>query len=345
MCGKNQHIQLKKKKASEKKMILIFLIVVFIFGCILFSILYALGGTFTQCNLENSIQIFENNKNVSDIIITFTTMPNRLQSKSFVKAVSCMLEQTLRPKEIRLNIPYIAKRTNTKYTIPQWLQELKQITIVRCEEDYGPATKYIPSLEHFNVLDPDQKLLIYDDDSFMPVDLVENFQRLSNQYPNMCFTSEGRRVKQNKNNQFDMRNVVTKQNLFGILISFNNPPLQTCEKMPIINVDVAYGYTGILIKPKFVKLTELMNYSLMPKEAFFVDDVTLSGHLLKNNCRIAVAKGLSVGKVSFIAILETWWSKITKKPSGEALATTANLAFSNDDKMHYFYKDQWGKFY
>ncbi len=306
-----------------------------------------MGGTFVICDFEKAKCFYDSNQNKSDIILSFTTMPDRLHSKTFIKALCCMLNQTHKLTEIRLNIPYVAKRTGKKYHIPQWLLNCKQITIIRCEEDYGPATKYIPTLQHFETINPDQKILIYDDDSFMPVDLVENFERLSFRYPNYCFTSEARRIKHNKNiNKFDIKTVFSNTHLFSKLHScfIGQESFHVTTKQPIIFGDVAYGYTGYLITPKMVNLIELMDFKNLPEAAVFVDDVTISGNLLKNNTPIAVGYGLSVGKVSFRSILETGWSKLTKKPQGEALTTTANFTSSNDDKMHEFYKNQWGKF-
>ncbi len=316
-----------------KKLFLCIVLFLFLF-LLLFIVLLESGGTSTLCNINNAVIFYNTNQLKSNIIISFTTMPDRLHSKTFQKALCCMLTQTQRAKEIRLNIPYKSKRTNKLYDIPNWLKETP-ITIIRCE-DYGPATKYIPSLMEFK--GRDQLILVYDDDSFMPPDLIETFSKLHFQKPNYCLTSEGRRVNE-KISIFSKKSFLVKL-YFSII---GNKFLETTRENPFIITDIAFGYTGILLNSLDVKVDQLMDFENLPKAAFFVDDVMLSGHLAQQKIAIAVGYGLNFGRCSFESIFEGWISKITQKKQGESLGTTANLTFSNDEIMHKYYKDIWIK--
>jgi hypothetical protein len=46
-----------------------------------------------------------------------------------------------------------------------------------------------------------------------------------------------------------------------------------------VRVDVVTGCGAILLKPKFFNTTALTDYQRVPREAFFVDDIWLSGNL------------------------------------------------------------------
>ena len=63
--------------------------------------------------------------------------------------------------EIHFNIPDENKLTKEKYIIPDWLLEYPKIKIFRTE-DFGPATKLIPTVER--IVDNDTIIVVVDDD-------------------------------------------------------------------------------------------------------------------------------------------------------------------------------------
>ncbi len=76
-------------------------------------------------------------------MVSLTSLPSRLPY--IATTLKSLLRQERLPKRIRLNLPAFSKREQTAYVIPDWLKNLQSVEIVSCE-DYGPATKLIPSL-------------------------------------------------------------------------------------------------------------------------------------------------------------------------------------------------------
>lgn len=68
--------------------------------------------------------------------------------------------QTRPPDEIHLNIPRRLARTGEEYVIPDFLE--KYPVRIHRTEDFGPATKLVPTLER--VTDPNTWILAVDDD-------------------------------------------------------------------------------------------------------------------------------------------------------------------------------------
>jgi hypothetical protein len=109
------------------------------------------------------------------IVISLTTIPSRLDILS--ETTKNLNEQTMKPDEIALNVPYVFKRTGEEYDmskIPSFF------TVYRCE-DYGPATKFFPTLmrEGKNTL-----LIIVDDDIQYTNDMVEKIYKKYLENPN-----------------------------------------------------------------------------------------------------------------------------------------------------------------
>ena len=93
--------------------------------------------------LNNFLNIDEQFSNENHLVVTMTTLPERIISNHFKKVINSLLNQSLKPKYIILNIPYLYK--NKKYIIPNWITKNRNIKINRCE-DKGPATKFLGSL-------------------------------------------------------------------------------------------------------------------------------------------------------------------------------------------------------
>lgn len=75
-------------------------------------------------------------------IISLTTLPDRIMHiKPCID--SLLIQENI--DFIEMNIPYISKRFNKTYEIPEWLTETEKIKIFRTE-DYGPLTKAYPTL-------------------------------------------------------------------------------------------------------------------------------------------------------------------------------------------------------
>lgn len=97
------------------------------------------------------------------VIITMTTIPNRLRNNNLKIVINKLLNMKYGNYEIHFNIPYQNKKTNEKYIIPEWLENIdsKKLKIYRTE-DYGPITKILPTILRIN--DPNVLLITVDDD-------------------------------------------------------------------------------------------------------------------------------------------------------------------------------------
>lgn len=103
------------------------------------------------------------------IIVSLTTSPKRIHTlKPILKR---LMEQTIQPDKIVLNLPHVFKRTGETYDIPDYLYQ-PWLYINRCE-DIGPATKILPTRKL--VKDPETIIISVDDDILYKKDMIEHF--------------------------------------------------------------------------------------------------------------------------------------------------------------------------
>lgn len=188
---------------------------------------------------------------LENAVISLTTTPKRLLNIS--ETLKSLLDQSMQVEKIYLNIPYRLKKTGQPYIIPTYLQNLKSIEIVRCE-DYGPATKLLPVL---NKVKPDDMIIYLDDDNIYPYRLVENLVTGSKKYPNCAICIAG--------------------------LQINRATHKTYKKIAMFDtkVDIVQGYAGVLVKPKYFCFDEIFDYFKAPKEFFTNDDFWISYQLTK----------------------------------------------------------------
>ena len=122
----------------------------------------------------------------SKLYISMTVMPDRLVSEFFRSVISHLKAQTTRFDKIIINIPFIYKRTNTKYVIPQWLQAEPLVLINRCH-DLGPATKL---LGFYHQLKAQDIVCIVDDDIVYRPDMLENLITALQHYPDALISTK-----------------------------------------------------------------------------------------------------------------------------------------------------------
>jgi hypothetical protein len=319
---------------------------------ILLIIIYYLKNAFSyivplDSNLFQAKKFFEYNNNVSDIVISLTTMPRRLRSKSFKKVVEAMLLQKMRAKEIRINIPHVLKKTGQKYVVPKWLERLP-VTIIRCE-DYGPATKYIPTLRHYIKENPLQKILIYDDDAIMPPNTISGYNRYLKKFPCATLTAKGNLLKRRKmyivgsyNRGYNYISAThpTLKLVLGILYLGQSYPRYLVSKNRCKSVDIIFGGAGYLIQPWMFDIEELCDYSKMPKEAFYVDDIVISGFLAKRGIKRLVVPELQLPKVTSDVAMN-YISGFIKFPDPESLYSNHNRDDTNNNVMTNFFRKYW----
>lgn len=125
---------------------------------------------------------------MNKVILSLTTIPNRLNSPHEQGGLKSNLEHILNLSypnyEIHLNIPYVCKKINEEYVIPNWLTEIKdeKLKIFRTE-DYGSITKLVPTLLRLNE-DDDTVIITLDDDLEYMDGFIEYHLYKRQSYPN-----------------------------------------------------------------------------------------------------------------------------------------------------------------
>ena len=118
------------------------------------------------------------------IVFSLTTSPKRIHE--IQPTIDSLIQQEIVPHSIQINLPLIFKRTKQEYsqTLLDSLPFLQHplVKIQRFEEDFGPATKLIPTVisesNHNNSL-----IIVVDDDTVYPSQLTNIFVRLHLSYP------------------------------------------------------------------------------------------------------------------------------------------------------------------
>lgn len=202
------------------------------------------------------------NPHRSGIVVSLTSTPSRLSHLG--DTLKSLLLQTRPPAEIRLNIPQFSKREKTSYVVPDWLPALRSVRVVRCE-DYGPATKFIPTLI---TEPPDRLVVVVDDDRIYPSRLLADLEAAAVADPGAAIGTTGWIVPA------DMTDRPTN---FSNLFPRPPAPIMSTKIRHPCPVDILKGVSGYAVRPRFFDLEKLADYSTAPPEAFFVDDIWLSG--------------------------------------------------------------------
>jgi hypothetical protein len=205
------------------------------------------------------------NPDRSDVTVCLTSIPSRLSMID--DTIKSLLIQTRAPAEIRLYLPKVSKREQVAYTVPPHLERLASVVIIEVEEDHGPATKFLPALKDAA---PDQKILIVDDDRIYPRRLIEILDDAATHHPGAAYGLGGTIVAMDLID----RPTTLKMNLLRI------PPAQVRATRITrkTEVDILMGCHGYLIRPRHLDLDRLFDYSQAPPEAFFADDIWISGY-------------------------------------------------------------------
>ena len=193
------------------------------------------------------------------IIVSLTTIPSRVNNLPLV--VDSILNNTIVPDIIYINIPRISSKENKEYEIPEELKLNNQVKINITEKDFGPLTKLYPTL--LEELDPESSIICVDDDKEYDDHLIEHLLLASEKYPHSCICVSG----------WNYINL-------GILALPITIPINNMVK----NVDILQCYNGVLYKRKFFKddFDEYINI----EECKTTDDISISKYLNNNEIEI-----------------------------------------------------------
>ena len=211
------------------------------------------------------------------IIVSFTAIPPRYPN--LIRKISSLLNQTVKPSAIEIYIPNSYRRFPAASQILPDLQ--KEVTIVRVEDDFGPATKLLPALDKWRGQDVD--ILICDDDRIQDPEWVARFAKTRITRPDDIICERGWNIEerlgvkqletstpraQHSNNGGRSLSYRIKR---ALSLGLFHPKRSIFETSGYI--DIFEGFLGALIPPDALPL----NAWDIPDILWTVDDVWLSG--------------------------------------------------------------------
>lgn len=268
------------------------------------------------------------------LVVSLTTTPKRLQEETLRSVLASVMAQDPAPEAIQINIPYEMKRLGLKYEIPQWLTD-SPVEIHRCE-DLGPATKYASTVQRFDQTNKNQKILVIDDDMIMPAGLVGAANASMDAHPESAVCGHGMVLKGKGTPEvkFSLTNFVTGDKTVLRWISQHKQRIRRPEDVQA--VDIITGYQGYGIRPTFFDVPTLVDYSDLPPEAFFVDDMVISARLAERGIPRIVCgswRTFTLENSMKIALFVVEWLKnfIKLDPRTDNLSSGVNRSDHNNN--------------
>jgi len=202
--------------------------------------------------------------------ISLTTLPGRIEQ--IERTVLSLVGQSVPFDEVVISVPERSEREGVEYPMPSWLQDLvlnrtqpPRVRVRRVLEDYGPATKLIPSvmeaqldLKGENVL-----VLVVDDDTLYPPRLLETLLEWHRRLPDAALAFSGWPVTKHFRYPHWSENYL----VYGNELLAPHP------------VSVVRGNCGYLVSTRMFDSSLWEGYQDAPPGAFFMDDVWISGRL------------------------------------------------------------------
>lgn len=254
----------------------------------------------------------------ANMVISLTTLPSRI--KNIRPTIASLCDQTIQPEKIILNIPKESRREKCGYVIPEFLKNNPLVLINEVEEDLGPATKLLPTLKkYWN--EHEQKIIVVDDDEIYPKMLVENYLKYADEYSNAVLTLVGWDAPEDA----DHHHRLVRYGAIG------SKPRNSERVNEPVQVDCVQGASSFMVRSTFFT-DEIFDYSQAPREAFFVDDIYVSGHLATNSIPVMVIPApfrFARMKVSTHLILS------------ETLHKKENSSGHNNNTLYQFYESAW----
>jgi hypothetical protein len=225
-------------------------------------------------------------------------------------ALKSIMDQTMPPRRIYLAVPPFSIREQKAYSIPEALYNCPAVQIIEAEKDWGPATKLIPALTHPEIR-PDDSILVIDDDQICPARFLETFRQYAQKLPDTALSLRGWTMPRSLRWK-DCRH-------------FKGTSISRPTSAEVIN-----GCGGILVKPKFFT-DDFFDYDTAPRQAFFVDDIWISGNLAKRGIpRYVVPFN---GYYAYLPSLSTLFSS--------ALNMGENRGGGNDEAVIRHFRPYW----
>jgi len=198
------------------------------------------------------------------VIASLSTVPDRINNLR--PTIQSLLKQTRPPDEIVLAIPEFSIREQRPYVVPKYISRLPRVRVLRCREDWGPATKFIGAIQDELAAGRENTLImVVDDDRLYPRDALETYLFYSEQLPNAALCFRGAAMPSTLD--WDDAKMIQAKDLR--------------EPRPVA---VITGCGSYLIQPRFFD-GSLWNYSEAPPVAFYIDDIWISAWLSRRGVK------------------------------------------------------------
>src|SRR5438552_1635333 len=198
------------------------------------------------------------------VIASLSTVPDRINNLR--PTIRSLLKQTRPPDEIVLAIPEFSVRERRHYVVPKYISRLPRVRILRCREDWGPATKFIAAIQDELAAGRQNTLImVVDDDRIYPRDALETYLHYSEQLPDAALCFRGAVMPSTLD--WDDAKMIRASELR--------------EPRPVA---VITGCGSYLIQPRFFD-ESLWDYSAAPQVAFHIDDIWISGCLSRHGVK------------------------------------------------------------
>jgi hypothetical protein len=207
-------------------------------------------------------QYLRENKVQKGTVVSLTTTPKRISQLQ--PTLNSILSQSVLPEKILINLPE-RYQDQTPYEIPNFLKDKKLLEINIVPVDFGPATKFLPTIQKYK--DLDTTIIVIDDDQVYASKMIENYLIKKKQYPNHALCLAGWELPSQMDHA-QKHFLHTGKFKFGFKKTIKEDQ----------SVDIIQGASSYMIQPDFFD-DEIFNYMIAPKAAFFVDDIWISGHL------------------------------------------------------------------
>jgi hypothetical protein len=198
------------------------------------------------------------------VIASLSTVPDRINNLR--PTIRSLLKQTRPPDEIVLAIPEFSVRERRPYVVPKYISRLPRVRVLRCREDWGPATKFIAAIQDELAAGRENTLImVVDDDRLYPRDALETYLYYSEQLPNAALCFRGAAMPSSLD--WDDAKMIYAKDLR--------------EPRPVA---VITGCGSYLVRARFFDRS-LWDYSGAPPVAFYIDDIWISAWLSRRGVK------------------------------------------------------------
>lgn len=227
-------------------------------------------------------------------VISLSTIPPRFSAIG--PTLRALVQQKSRPEAVELYIPRSYRR------FPQWGGGLPQVpegvTIVRVDDDLGPATKILPAVRAYR--GQDVELLYVDDDCYFAPDWSARMLKLRLQRPDTVLCAKGLTIGMVGREWtasaplpravaapppfeqfgFHLQRLLAKARRQDPAKPGLRPRYHKIARSGY--VDIAEGFSGVSLRPEYLDDAAFT----IPPVLWAVDDIWISGHLARRGIPI-----------------------------------------------------------